>query len=340
MKSKTDVAPSIISRRHFGALAAITGVGIAIKPVSTAAKQSSQDGINISCGYVQGPNTYYEHLKPAQQTNKPTIVMVPGGAHTGSCYQVTADGRQGWAFDFVTMGYPVVVLDWPATGRSGYIADPNVNGEIVCAGIGKVIESIAQPVVLMTHSMSGAYGWKVLEKYGQHVSRLVAIAPGPPGNIQPPADVVSETPEKIVIRGTTNYTLNRTVPFVSTQGFVVGKLIGKSELFPRELTASYTASLIPIPAKLLQQRLNIHGTQLKVEDLRYYRDKPVVVVTGTNDTDHPKDIDQKTVDWLKSNGTKVDYYYLGDKGVAGNGHMMMMEQNSDVIAKLIAGWIG
>lgn len=266
--------------------------------------------------------------------------MVLGGAHTGSCYQVTADGRPGWASDFLKMGYPVVVLDWPSTGRSGYIPDAEISGDLVCTGIGRVIESIGRPVVLMTHSMSGAYGWKVLEKYGQHISRLVTIAPGPPGNIQPPADVVSETPEKLVIRGTTNYTLNRTVPFVSTEGFVVGKLIGRSQLFPREFTASYTGSLIPIPAKLLQQRLNINGTQLKVDDFRYYRNRPVVVVTGTNDTDHPKDVDQKTVDWLKSVGAKVDYYYLGDKGVAGNGHMMMMEQNSDVIAKLIAGWIG
>jgi hypothetical protein len=98
--------------------------------------------------------------------------------------------------------------------------------------------------------------------------------------------------------------------------------------------------LIPTPSKLIEQRLNINGAQLKIEDFANYKDKPIVVVTGTNDTDHPKAVDQKIVDWAKSKGAKVDFYYLGEKDVVGNGHMMMMERNSDAIAKVIGGWIG
>jgi pimeloyl-ACP methyl ester carboxylesterase len=52
----------------------------------------------------------------------------------------------------------------------------------------------------MTHSMSGPYGWKLLEQYGDHVAKIVAVAPGPPGNIQAAATIASETPAKLEVR--------------------------------------------------------------------------------------------------------------------------------------------
>jgi hypothetical protein len=37
---------------------------------------------------------------------------------------------------------------------------------------------------------------------------------------------------------------------------------------------------------------------------------------------------------------RADYIYLGDRGITGNGHMMMMEKNSDAIAALLWSWLG
>jgi hypothetical protein len=31
-------------------------------------------------------------------------------------------------------------------------------------------------------------------------------------------------------------------------------------------------------------------------------------------------------DWLNENGAKADFWFLGDRGVSGNGHMMMIEK--------------
>ena len=55
--------------------------------------------------------------------------------------------------------------------------------------------------------------------------------------------IASETSEKLEVRGTTNYTLDRKAPFVATPGFVESKLIGNSTQFHREYTARYAASL-------------------------------------------------------------------------------------------------
>ena len=50
------------------------------------------------------PAIYYDLLAPLRPVRKPTIVMLHGGAHTGMCYLVTADGRPGWAPYFAAHG--------------------------------------------------------------------------------------------------------------------------------------------------------------------------------------------------------------------------------------------
>jgi hypothetical protein len=43
--------------------------------------------------------------------------------------------------------------------------------------------------------------------------------------------------------------------------------------------------------------------------------------------------------WLNEHGAKADFIYLGDRGIAGNGHMMMLENNSAALANQIMAWI-
>jgi pimeloyl-ACP methyl ester carboxylesterase len=292
-----------------------------------------------SSGFIAEPCTYFETLQPARPTGKPPVVMIHGGAHTGSCYLVTPDGRPGWAYSFLAAGYPVILPDWPGTGRSGFIAPDSHGGEIVCDGLGQVIAAAGEPVIAMTHSMAGALGWKILEKYGSHIAKLVAIAPGPPGNIQPIAEVIGETPGKFEIGGKVSYLLDRRAPFVSTPDFIDRKIIGAGTRFPREHAKSYAASLVPIPSRLVQQRLNISGSQLRVSNFANYKDKPVLVVTGSDDIDHPREVDESVVDWLNESGANAVHVFLPDRNIDGNGHMMMLEENSDEIAAILIDWI-
>jgi pimeloyl-ACP methyl ester carboxylesterase len=46
-----------------------------------------------------------------------------------------------------------------------------------------------------------------------------------------------------------------------------------------------------------------------------------------------------TVEYLQQAGVAVTFLKLADIGIHGNGHMMMMEKNSDVIAGVIAEWL-
>jgi len=248
---------NIISRREFGMAA---GAGLITSSKSLAANESSGPPLNYASGLIESPPTYYEILEPVGGSTKPPMVLICGGGHTGACYLATVDARPGWAQAFVRAGYKVVVPDWPGVGRSGYIPLDDLTGDVVVEGLGKVVRSLGQPAIVMTHSMSGAYGWKLVENYGQHIAKLVAIAPGPPGNIQAVSDVVSETADTVVVRGSTTMTINLKQPVVSDRNFVEVKLVGKSTQFPREYIAVYASSLMPIPPRLLYQRRNIRGS--------------------------------------------------------------------------------
>jgi pimeloyl-ACP methyl ester carboxylesterase len=99
------------------------------------------------------------------------------------------------------------------------------------------------------------------------------------------------------------------------------------------------AQTVPIPVQLLTGRANLRGAQLVVERRDHFEGKPVLVLTGENDTDHPREADLATVEWLRGLGANVDYNFLADHGIRGNGHMLMSEENSSEIADIAAAWL-
>ena len=59
---------------------------------------------------------------------------------------------------------------------------------------------------------------------------------------------------------------------------------------------------------------------------------PHRAISSTNDLGHARAVDEPIVDWLNANGAEADFIYLGDRGITGNGHMLMLERNSDALA--------
>jgi hypothetical protein len=49
--------------------------------------------------------------------------------------------------------------------------------------------------------------------------------------------------------------------------------------------------------------------------------------------------DHCTANWLTQAGVRNTMIRLGGIGVRGNGHMMMLEKNSDDIAGVMRGWL-
>jgi hypothetical protein len=47
------------------------------------------------------------------------------------------------------------------------------------------------------------------------------------------------------------------------------------------------------------------------------RGKRILVMTGTDDVDHPQKLDGSIVEWLNQNGAKAEFIYLGDRDIIG-----------------------
>lgn len=313
------------------------------KPILTPDAPSGQVTLHHSSGYLSNPRVYYDVLEPPSGATKAPMMLVHGGAHTGAAYLQTPDGRPGWAQYFAGMGHKVVLPDWPGIGRSVDGASDQLTGELVCAGLGNLLQLFDRPAVLITHSMSGAYGWKLLETHGDRIGAVVAVAPAPPGNMMAIPEVLSRNGDTVEVKLHPNSTaamkFSVTEPFVASKSFVENKLIGNGTRFPRGQADRHASSLVPVPARLIYERFNIEGSQLKVSKFSSYKNKPALVIVGSNDADHTVEIDKPIVDWLNANGAKAEFVLLSDQGISGNGHMMMIESNSDQIAGVVEQWI-
>jgi len=287
-----------------------------------------------------GPGSIYADVLTSSAPRAATVVMVHGGAHSGECFLGTPDGRRGWAFAFADRDFRVVVPDWPGIGRSGHVPAEALDGAFVVSGLAALLGKISGPVVLLVHSMSGCYGWRLAEICRDRIIGVVAIAPAPPGNIQPEAHVIREDRDTIEVD-----TFGRRLVMaksewnVPTADEVVQKYVGDSAYFPRSYADQYRNGLLGIPPRIRIERRNVRGSQVRVEDPKRLHGLPVFFMLGDRDLDHPRDFDERIAIWLSENGARTEFCYLPERGISGNGHMMMLETNSDALAGIIIDWL-
>jgi hypothetical protein len=62
------------------------------------------------------------------------------------------------------------------------------------------------------------------------------------------------------------------------------------------------------------------------------------VVVVTSEASYHAPYDHCTTAYLKQAGVPVSQSYLAERGVHGNGHMMMIEKNNLAIARVLADW--
>lgn len=286
------------------------------------------------------PAIFYDFIQSDPPTGKPPLVLVHGAAHTGSCYLQTPDGRPGWAQQFAALGYPVIVPDWPGVGRSGRMDFAELTGAVVCRALGGLIDSLDGPCVLLTHSMSGAYGWRLVETHGGRIRAVIGVAPSPPGDLEPAPPILERGDDYVVIRrGAFERRVDLLQPTPFDDDLVENKLVGGGDQFPRDFLDAYKRSLGAAPPRLSYERSNIEGSQLRITDTAPFKNKPTLVVSAEHDRDHTPDNDGALAARLGEIGADATYWYLPDQGITGNGHMMMLEKNNAEIAALIAGWI-
>src|SRR6185436_3977363 len=359
-------------------LASVSAYAAAPDPLSIASqgylfaggKYSTINGKQVMSGQI-----YAEYQIPARKTHPYPIVMVHGAIQTGTNFTGTPDGREGWAQYFLRHGYAVYVIDqpgrarasyqpdlegpqtgpdlnatqqrftapekfnlwpqaklhtqWPGTGTQGdpvfdqffasqvpFVQKPEVAQTLSRDALVALLDKIG-PAIVMTHSQSGAYGWPVADARPDLVKAVIAVEPSGP----PVRDV---------------------------------ETIGAPDYFKEGLpTRPWGLGAIPLgymPAVRSQnelqfeQQANADGPDL----VRCWLQKaparqlpnlkmPILVLNGEASFHAP--FEHCTVKYLEQAGAKPTWIDLGKAGIHGNGHMMMLEKNSDEVARVIANWL-
>ena len=327
---------------------------------------------------VMAGQMYVEYMTPAKVTQPYPVVMIHGTAQTGSNFTGTPDGRPGWAQDFLARGYRIYVVDQVGRGRSGadaQIYGPYMRFAVETeqqlftapekyrlwpqsalhtrwpggAGVAgnaafdqfyaSQVESIASttkteelmfpadvalvektgPAIVLTHSQSGVFGFKIADARPDLVKAHVAVEPnGPPFydvDFKGGEDWYRDSDGIARAFGVARIPLAFDPPAAAASDL---KLVREGQADGPGLVRCW---LQAEPARQLPQMKKV----------------PTVIVTG--EASFRATYDHCTSKFLTQAGVLNTHLRLERAGIRGNGHMMMLEENSAAIAAAIAGWL-
>ncbi|ANI80187.1 alpha/beta hydrolase [Sphingobium sp. EP60837] len=306
-----------------------------------------------------------EYFIPEKLTEKYPIVFLHGGGQATD-FLSTADGRPGWVHHFVREGYAVYLVNQPGTGRSS--GAPDLNGpfapsnsyestvamlvapelvpsnypqaqlhtqwpgkpeigdpatdafvasgepfklnpiqaqEDVVRGVKELLDHTG-PAILVTCSAGAIPGWLIVDRAPDKVAAIVAVEP-----FGPPVDGIG--------------------PMQLPWGVTASRMAYDP---PAEDAAElhFVLNDPPSPDRV--------ACKLQVEPARQLvnlRNIPIGIFTS--EASWMVLDNHGTAAFLQQAGCDVDHVYFADRGVRGNGHLPMLERNSDEAAACLTEWI-
>ncbi|THU91975.1 alpha/beta-hydrolase [Dendrothele bispora CBS 962.96] len=264
------------------------------------------------------------------------LYIIDQPSRARSAWQINIDGNQSTLDAFFVESrftaperfnlWPQAHLhtQWPGEGISGdpvfdefyastvpsLISDEESSVKMKAAGV-KLLDRIGRPIILLTHSQSGQYGWNLADVRPSLIKTIIALEPaGPPfiNAIFPPF-----TPDRPF--GVTEIPLTYSPPITSASDL-------RREVVFNDTASGTTCFRQTPPARKLVNLLGI----------------PMVVVTS--EASYHIVYDACTVGYLKQAGVDAKQILLADEGIHGNGHMMFMEKNGlEIAEKVVRKWI-
>jgi pimeloyl-ACP methyl ester carboxylesterase len=313
-------------------------------------------------GQIMAGQMYVQFQIPEQRKHPYPIIMIHGGGQTGTNFLGTPDGRPGWADFFLSEGYAVYVVDQPGRGRSVYHAEvygpinqratvqgaeqrftaferfkewpqaelhtqwpgsgvrgdpafdqfyasqqPSLDdrriGHKLNQDAGAALLDKIGPAILLAHSQAGAFAWLIADIRPQLVKGILAVEPnGPPFRSDMrwgPADAPIKYDPPV-----TDFAQLKIVEETTADG-----------------------------PKLERCRLQAEPAR-RLPNLKAV---PILIISGEASYHAP--YEHCISKFLTQSGVPNTFIRLADKGIRGNGHMMMLEKNNLEIAALMARWL-
>jgi pimeloyl-ACP methyl ester carboxylesterase len=289
-------------------------------------------------GWEKESGLYYEIFGASDQ-DAPPLLFIHGGGATGACWRATADGRVGWADQLAERGYECWLTDWPGTGRSGNRNGLDIEYGDVVDGYRRLLRDvIAEPAVVVCHSMGGAVTWQLVQYESDLVAGVVSVAGAYPANVVAKSEVVSDDGDvaEIIFSDTgVQMTVDRRVMNLYGDGYIYHQGIATSTRFPRDKVDEFRAALVGLPPKMLLQRLGVLEGMPIVDQPAGFEGKRIRLIAGGEDPAHTREIEDRTIGLLRGWGADAELVWLPERGIEGNAHFLMSEENSDEILDVL-----
>jgi pimeloyl-ACP methyl ester carboxylesterase len=296
----------------------------------------------LRCGHEPVTGTYYEVLGAGY--GAPAVLMIHGGGATGACFRADLEGRPGWADLLATRGHTVWVSDWPGCGRSGNRVLTDIEYDDVVEGHRRLLRDvIGEPVVIVCHSMGGAVAWQLVEHEPDLVAGVVSVAAAFPGNLGSRSEILSEEGSVTTVRFVDSgavFVVDRSRGYLYEDEYIFRQGIATSRHFPLALVDRMRAGLVPLPPKMLLQRMGVLPGLPSVDDPSGFQGLGVRLVAGSEDPAHTLSIERATSELLSGWGAHAEVVWLADLGIDGNGHFLFFEDNADDVLGVVAEQIG
>jgi len=189
------------------------------------------------------------------------------------------------------------------------------------------------PSIVLVHSQSGQYGWPLAQARPALVKAIVAAEPSGP----PVHDVVvpgatrfgMDFANATAVEGTEIF---RDDPRLKRYGLADNPMVYAPAVTPESPLAFVQQDKAEAPdlVKCWRQKE-------PARNLVAVGDRPILYLAAEASFYAP--YNHCTVGYLRQAGVDVSFVKLADIGVRGNGHLMMMEKNSDAIAQVIIEWL-
>jgi pimeloyl-ACP methyl ester carboxylesterase len=172
--------------------------------------------------------------------------------------------------------------------------------------------------VLLIHSQSGAFVWPIADKRPSLVKAILAVEPnGPPAH-------------DVDFKGAPEWFADN--PHIKPYGLADVPLTYDPPVSDAAPLA-YVREDKPEQPDLVR----CFAQREPARKLVNLQNIPILVVTS--EASYHASYDHCTVRYLAKAGVKSTHLRLPEAGIHGNGHMMMLEKNSDAIAKAMADWL-
>jgi pimeloyl-ACP methyl ester carboxylesterase len=300
-------------------------------------------------GTIIAGQMFVQYFTPAQVRHPYPIVLVHGGGGTALHYMGVGE-KAGWAHYYIQDGYRVYLVDRPGHGRSPYHPDSlgpigaNVSYAAIAAdtrraavgpnhqwpGTGDNGDPLLDQVLagqnaapqdnVFAHTLWASRGAELLEKIGPAIIQ-VHSAGGPFSWI-----VANERPSLVkaivnVEGGGQPFTAGTPWGLTDVPLAYDPPANDPAQLATRDVAGAggATYKLQADPARKLKNLLNIPTIYVVAER------------SGRNGA--------PVVAFLKQAGVDAEEFNLKDKGLVGNGHFMMLENNRREVFDAIRGWL-